>query len=103
MHDAAPASAGVADNALACAMNRLSFLRALLASLLFAGIALNGAGQDAGQPNPDRAKQIADLEKQIQEIQAKLQALKEPSKLQLTAGVKSIDEPLPRSWNRMFA
>jgi photosystem II stability/assembly factor-like uncharacterized protein len=84
-------------------MNRLSLLRVLLASVMFAGLALSGAGQDAGPSQPDRAKQIADLEKQIQEIQQKLQALKEPSKLQLTAGVKSIDEPLPASWNKMFA
>src|SRR5687768_8432169 len=99
MHDAAPASAGVAGFWCDHAMNRLSLLRTVCASIILFGIALSGTGQ---QPDAERAKAIAEYERQIQELQKKLQALKEPGPIKLTAAVKSLDDPLPASWSKLF-
>ena len=59
-------------------MTRQTLSRTAFAALCFIGLALTGAGQDTGKPDPDKAKKIADLEQQIQELQTKLKALKEP-------------------------
>ena len=68
-------------------MMRASFLRGMLACVFLLGVVLSGSGQDADPFQPDRAKQIADLEKQIKDLQAKLKALKEPGPIQLASNV----------------
>lgn len=85
-------------------MKSQSIPKVFLAVALLAGVTVYSAGQDARLPDAARAKQIAELERQIQELQAKLKALKEPGTLQLTGGVKSLsDESLPASWSKLFA
>src|SRR5688500_16760177 len=83
-------------------MKTHAIIRGFLAFTMLVGITVYSAGQDPAQS--DRAKEIAELERQIQELQSRLKALKEPGALQLTGGVKSLsDESLPASWSKLFA
>ncbi|MCI0684045.1 MAG: PDZ domain-containing protein [Gemmataceae bacterium] len=85
-------------------MKHHPILRVFLAFTLLAGVAVFSAGQDSAQPDAARVKQIAELERQIQDLQAKLKALKEPGALQLTGGIKSLsDESLPANWSKLLA
>src|SRR5262245_44617939 len=79
-------------------------LRVLLASVFFIGLVVASGGQETRQPDPDRAKKIAEIERQLQELQSQLKALKEPGQIQLTAGVQTLDAAaLPASWSKLFA
>jgi photosystem II stability/assembly factor-like uncharacterized protein len=100
MHDAALASAGVAGFFRELPMNRLPLLRLVCASVMFFGLAVSGACQ---QPDAERAKKIAEIERQLRELQGQLQALKEPNPIQLTTAIKTLDDPLPPSWSKIFA
>jgi photosystem II stability/assembly factor-like uncharacterized protein len=83
-------------------MTRYSLSRVLLACGLFVGIAVSGAGQDAGQADLERAKKIAEIEKQIQELQSKLKAIKDAP--QPAAALKPVEQgALPASWSKLFA
>lgn len=75
----------------------------MLAFFVFVGAALIGGGQETAPAEAERAKKIAEIEKQIQELQRQLKNLREPGTLQLTAGVKPLEETaLPANWSKLF-
>ncbi len=79
-------------------------LRTLLASIVLVGLVVASGGQETRQPDPDRAKKIAEIERQLQELQSQIKALKEPGQLQLTAGVQPLAAgTLPASWSKLFS
>src|SRR5262245_1340468 len=79
-------------------------LRTLLASVFFIGIVVAGGGQETRQPDPERSKKIAEIERQLLELQNQLKAIKEPGQIQLTGGVQTLDEgALPPTWSKLFA
>lgn len=83
-------------------MNRFVALRALIVCSLFTSLAWLVAAQESAPVDSERAKKIAEIERQIQELQNQLKALKEPSPLKLTGATESLSDPLPASWSKLF-
>src|SRR5262245_51027029 len=106
------ASGGCPFNPITCAAimnNTLTSCRRVLAAVLALGIvalvAPVGRGENGALPD-DHAKKIADIEKQIADLQAKIKALKDGKgtpRESLSMPRLVIEDLIPETWARNFA